>query len=53
MKAKCPEIQWDKIAGMRDVLIHTYFRADVRLIYKTETRDIANLKPQVQFMLLE
>ena len=53
MKAKYPEIPWDEIAGMRDVLIHAYFRADVRLIYKTATRDIAELKPHVQSMLDE
>ena len=53
MKAKYPEIRWDEIAGMRDVLIHAYFRTDVRLIYKTATRDIADLKPNVQSMLAE
>ena len=53
MKLKYPAIPWDEIAGMRDVLIHAYFRTDVRLIYKTATRDIAQLKPRVQSMLEE
>ena len=53
MKVKYPAIPWDEIAGMRDVLIHAYFRTDVRLIYKTATRDIDQLKPHVQSMLEE
>ena len=53
MKVKYPAIPWDEIAGMRDILIHAYFRTDVRLIYKTATRDIAELKLHVQSILEE
>lgn len=53
IKERHHEIPWDEIAGMRDVLIHAYFRTDVRLIYKTATHDIAELKPNVQSMLDE
>lgn len=53
IKERHHEIPWDEIAGMRDVLIHAYFRADVRLIYKTATHDIAELKPSFQSMLDE
>ncbi len=53
MKERHPEILWNEMAGMRDVLIHAYFRADVRLLYKTATCDIPELKPQIQSMLNE
>lgn len=51
MKGKYPEVSWDEIAGMRDVLIHAYFRTDERLIFLTATRDIPELIPYIQSML--
>lgn len=47
---KYRETPWDEIAGMRDVLIHAYFRTDERLLYLSATRDIPQLKAQIQFI---
>jgi len=51
IKEKHPEVPWDEVAGMRDVLIHAYFRTDERLMYQTATRDIAHLIPYIKSML--
>jgi uncharacterized protein with HEPN domain len=32
MRNRYPEIEWRKIAGLRDVLAHTYFQVDSEII---------------------
>ena len=47
IKSKYPDIQWKKIAGMRDILIHEYFGIDIKLTWEVVTRDIPKLKSEM------
>jgi uncharacterized protein with HEPN domain len=38
-----PHIPWGSIQGIRNILVHEYFRLDEEIIWKTVTDDIPNL----------
>ena len=43
-----PDIEWKRIAGMRDVLIHQYDEVDLEEVWKTVQVEIPKLKSQLQ-----
>jgi uncharacterized protein with HEPN domain len=51
VKEKYSKIPWKKMAGMRDKLIHEYFRVDLKRVWKTVKEDVPNLKPLFEKIL--
>ena len=47
LKNKHKEIEWRKIAGMRDVIIHGYFRIDLGAVWNVIKKDLPILKKQL------
>ena len=42
-----PKIPWQKIAGMRDIITHGYFRVDLDVVWNIIKNDLSNLERQI------
>lgn len=42
-----PHVPWQQLMGMRDRIVHQYFRVDLNIVCKTAKQDIPILKSQV------
>jgi uncharacterized protein with HEPN domain len=47
-----PQITWQSVAGMRDILIHEYWDIDVNVVWATVTEYLPDLKSVIQDILL-
>ncbi len=46
-----PEIPWQQIVGMRNRLIHEYFRINLEAVWETVRNDLPELIAQVEPMI--
>lgn len=47
IKRKYPEIEWRKIAGTRDAIIHTYFNVDLDITWNIIKINLPDLKNKI------
>ena len=51
VRAKHPDVEWKKIAGLRDILIHEYFGIDTEIIWDVTQNKLPSLAGQIKKIL--
>ncbi len=51
IREEYPEIPWRKMAGMRDVLSHGYFKINLDMVWETATVIIPDILPKIEDIL--
>ena len=50
-KKRFPDLPWDNMRGMRNILIHMYDELDLNIIWDTISKDIPNLQTNLKKIL--
>ncbi len=53
IKDKYPQVKWRKIAGLRDILVHTYFSLENETIWDIIQNKIIPLKSEVEIIIAQ
>ena len=53
IKDKYPNVEWKKIAGFRDILIHGYFGVNLEIVWEIIVNKVPELKKCVKDILKE
>ena len=53
VKARYPEVPWEKMQGIRNIIVHEYFRLDVAILWQTITQNLPPLVSLLERILTE
>ena len=53
MKTRYGDVEWKKIAGIRDILIHAYFIVDIEILWDVVKNKLPTLKSEISHIIDE
>jgi uncharacterized protein with HEPN domain len=53
VRQRYPDIPWRGMAGMRDRIVHAYDTVDLEIVWDVVKRDIPQIKPHLQQILVD
>ena len=51
IREKYPDIPWNDLAGIRDRLVHGYFKVNLEIVLTTVTQEFPDLRPKMEKVL--
>lgn len=51
IRNKYPNVEWPKVVGMRHILVHGYFGADLDIVWRVVSRRVPELRHQISQIL--
>ena len=51
IKRKNPQVEWKKIAGLRDILVHEYFGIDKKIVWSVVKINLPKLKNEISILI--
>jgi len=51
LRNRYPEIQWAKMVGMRNILVHSYFSVKPGIVWQTATQAVPELRKKIARIL--
>jgi len=51
LRNRYPQVEWSRVVGFRNIVIHAYFAVDVEIVWTIATQRLSELQPVLQEML--
>jgi uncharacterized protein with HEPN domain len=53
IREKYPEVPWRDMAGIRDRLVHGYFKVNLEIVWMTVTSEFPEVRPMMENVLAD